>query len=91
MTDAIGKGGADQFDDALIAVGEVTLVDGERQMARPQQARHGGFGLRRQAGGIELGVAAHGAGAGDIGHHQADGSVARRLQGEDALIFQGAG
>ena len=84
-----------QLDDALVAVGVLALVDGEGEIAGAEQARH-----RRPAPrcdiaatlvGVELGIAAHRALAGDVGHHQLDRPVALGLQGEDALVFEGAG
>ncbi len=88
---AVAEGRAIQIDDTLIAVGEIALIDGEGKVTRTQQARHGGVILLRQARRIELRVAAHRTRAGDVGNHQPDRTIARGLQREDTLIFQGAG
>ncbi len=88
VMDALREGGAGQLDDALIALGEIALVDGEGEIARPQEPRHRGLRALRQALGVELRIAAQRAGAAHIGDHQAHGAVAGGLQGEDALVFQ---
>ena len=88
---AIGERRPGQLDDALIALGEIALIDGEGEMAGAQQAGNGGVARGRQARRIELGIAAQRSAAADIGDHQAHRPVAGGLQGEDALVFQGAG
>jgi hypothetical protein len=94
---ALGERGAGQLDDALVALGMLTLIDGEGEIAGAQQARHrertafSGGADRGETLGVELGVAAHIAAAGNVGHHQPDRPIALGLQGEDAVIFERAG
>lgn len=91
MLDAVRQGVAGQFDDALVAFGVLALVDREGEIAGAQQRRHRGIRARIGAGqplGVELGVAAHVAGAGDVGHHQRDRAVALGLEREDALVLE---
>ena len=40
MMDAFGQGAALQLDDALIALGMLALIDGQREIARAQEPRH---------------------------------------------------
>ena len=96
MMDAFDQGGAGQLDDALVALGMLALVDREGEVAGAEQARHreagaGAGGQRRQPRGVELGIAAHVAAAGDVGDHQPDRPVALGLQGEDAVELERAG
>ena len=97
---AIDELGSLELDDALVALGVGPLIDGEGEIARAQEARHGTLeavpgarfaSARTQPVLVEAGIAAHVALARDVGHQEADGPVALGLEGEDAVIFEGTG
>ena len=94
MMRAVGQAGAFQGAYALVAFAVRPLVDGERQVAGPEQARHRAAGAapgRIDALRVEAGVAAHVPLVGDVGDDHAQGAVALGLQGEDAVEAQGVG
>src|SRR5262249_61121288 len=83
---AFGEGRAGELDDALIAVGILTLIDGEGNVARPDETGHRahhrtGCGERGlELCGVVLGVAAQTAHSRDLGDDRLDRPGARGLQ-----------
>ena len=90
---AFAQAGAFERDDALITLGMLALIDGEREIAGADQMRHRECGVGAELGElghVELRIAADRAGGGDVGDHHADRPVALGLEREDALVFERA-
>ena len=96
MLGAFGEGGADQFDDTLIALGVLALIDRKGDIAAADHLRHrralaGAQADLPEAFCVVLRIAAHRALGRHIGDDEAHRPIAFRLQGEDAVIFERAG